>query len=124
VIGGYSRSGFIIPDSVKMIPDAVKTLDKYFPKNAFGIIGESSTSVLGYAVSRKVKVLEGNSPQEKLIAFKKILQNNKPKYFLSIYPGADYSDRNVFSTFLRDNYPVGEFKKGKFVLYNIEENKR
>jgi hypothetical protein len=76
--------------------------------------------VLGYQVDRKVKVLGGNSGEEKVDAFRKILQRSDPKYYLSIYPYEDYNDRNVFSSFLRKNYTVAEYKKSNFVLYKIE----
>ena len=119
-IAGYSNSGFITPKAVKMIPNAVENLNKHFPKNVYGIISESNVGSLGYYVNRKVAVLRGNLGLEKLDAFKKILQNSKPKYYLSIYPHKDYIDRNEFSSFLRENYPVAEYKKSNFVLYKIE----
>jgi hypothetical protein len=120
IIAGYGNSGFIIPASVRMVPDAVESLNKYFSKDVFGIVSTSNHAVLGYQVDRKVKVLGGNSGEEKVDAFRKILQNSDPKYYLSIYPYEDYDDRNVFSSFLRKNYPVAEYKKSNFVLYKIE----
>tara|TARA_B100002003_G_scaffold2750_1_gene2648 strand:- start:104 stop:1114 length:1011 start_codon:yes stop_codon:yes gene_type:complete len=120
IIAGYSNSGFITPKAVKMIPNAVKNLNKHFPKNVYGIVSASNVGALGYYVNRKVTVLRGNSGQEKLDALKKILQNSKPKYYLSIHPDEDHIDRNEFSSFLRDNYPVAEHKKSNFVLYKIE----
>jgi len=120
IIAGYGNSGFIVPASVKMVPDAVESLNKYFPRDVFGIISTSDTAVLGYQVDRKVKVLGGNSGEEKVDAFRKILQRSDPKYYLSIYPYEDYNDRNVFSSFLRKNYTVAEYKKSNFVLYKIE----
>lgn len=120
IIAGYSNSGFIIPSAVKMIPGAVKTLNKFFPENIQGIISPSNVGGLGYYVNKKVAVLEGKSGQEKVDEFKKILQNSEPKYYLSIYPHEDYVDRNEFSSFLRKNFQVAEFKKNEFVLYKIE----
>lgn len=120
IIAGYSNSGFITPAAVKMIPDAVKTLNKFFSETVYGVISSSNVGALGYYVNRKVTVLGGNSGQEKVDAFKKILRNSKPKYYLSIYPHEDYIDRNEFSSFLRENYPVAEYKKSNFVLYKIE----
>tara|TARA_B100000959_G_C14948023_1_gene610652 strand:+ start:117 stop:1655 length:1539 start_codon:yes stop_codon:yes gene_type:complete len=120
IIGGYSNSGFITPKATKIIPSAVEDLNKHFSKNIYGIISSSSVGSLGYYVDRKVTVLRGNSGQKKVDAFKKILQNSDPKYYLSIYPGKDYIDKNEFSSFLRQNYPVAEYKKNNFVLYKIE----
>ncbi|GEM_PF-2263667 len=120
IIAGYSNSGFITPKPVKMIPNAVENLNKHFPKNVYGIVSHSNVGSLGYYVNRKVAVLIENSGQEKVDAFKKILKNSEPKYYLSIYPHEDYIDRNEFSSFLRENYPVAEYKKNNFVLYKIE----
>jgi hypothetical protein len=120
IIAGYSNSGFTTPKAVKMIPNAVESLNKHFPKNVYGIISKSNVGSLGYYVNRKVAVLRGNLGLEKLDAFKKLIQNSKPKYYLSIYPDKDYVDRNEFSSFLRENYPVTEYKKSNFVLYKIE----
>ena len=120
IIAGYSNSAFITPNSVKMVPAAVESLNKYFPKNVFGVISPSNVNVLGYHVDRKVKVLEGNLPLEKKQNFIKILKYNKPEFYLSIYPDEDYTNRNEFSTFLKKNYPITELKNNKFVLYTIK----
>jgi len=120
IIAGYSNSGFIIPAAVKMVPDAIKTLNKFFPENVYGVISPAHAGALEFYVYRDAGVLEGNSSQEKLDAFKKILKNSEPKYYLSIYPHEDYAGKNEFSSFLRENYPVAEYKENEFVLYKIE----